>query len=152
MALNLKIDDGYQEFMINGDPEKVIRFNPSDVGILARFQEAQKAIQEVQNEIQADLPKDEEGQREDSQQMARIVERVSNVVREQVDYIFASPVSEVVFGAASPLSSVKGVPYFERLLQAILPYIEKAIKAEQAASKARTAKYTAPFVKPGMPS
>ena len=32
---NIRFDDGYKEFMINDDPNKVIRFDPTDFAILS---------------------------------------------------------------------------------------------------------------------
>jgi len=35
---DIRFDDGFEEFTINGDPQRVIRINPKDVNILARFE------------------------------------------------------------------------------------------------------------------
>jgi hypothetical protein len=139
---NLIIDDGLKEFSINNDPNKVIRFNPADFGIIERINNAYKEIEKVQNEV-PDIELNNDGSPVDMlSNAAEVVSKVSNTIKKQIDYIFDSPVSDVVFGNQSPLSMVKGVPYYERFLNAVVPIIEKEVKAEQEASRKRIEKYT----------
>lgn len=139
---NLIIDDGFKEFTINNDPNKVIRFNPSDFGIIERINNAYKEIEDVQNSVD-DIELNNDGSPVDFlNNAAETVSRVSNIIKKEIDYIFDSPVSEVVFGNQSPLSMVKGAPFYERFLNAVVPIIEKEVKAEQTASQKRISKYT----------
>lgn len=139
---NLIIDDGFKEFSINNDPNKVIRFNPADFGIIERINNAYKEIEKVQNEV-PDIELNNDGSPVDMlSAAAEAVSKVDNTIKKQIDYIFDSPVSDVVFGNQSPLSMVKGVPYYERFLNAVVPIIEKEVKAEQEASRKRIEKYT----------
>ena len=139
---NLNFDDGYKEFSINNDPNRVIRFNPADFSIIERIKAAYDEIDKVtkmDNEInlKADgTPVEELGK------AAEIVKGINDTIKNQIDYIFNSPVSEMVFGKQSPLSMVKGVPLWERFMNAIAPVIQKEVKAEQLASQKRISKYT----------
>ena len=143
---SIRFDDGYKEFMINDDPSRVIRFNPADYGIIERFNTARKEILAEIDKLQKDIdikpdgspdvPEDELGE------AAEMMARVRTLICDKVDYIFGSPVAEIVFGTQSPLSSVKGVPLFERFIKAAQPYIEKEVKVEQEASQKRVEKYT----------
>ena len=36
---NLNFDDGLKRVTINGDPNRVLKYNPGDMGILDRMQE-----------------------------------------------------------------------------------------------------------------
>ena len=47
---NLNFDDGYKKFMVNNDPNRVVRFNPADINLLDRLDQAQKRIEEEQKE------------------------------------------------------------------------------------------------------
>lgn len=139
---NLIIDDGFKEFSINNDPNRIIRFNPADFGIIERINNAYKEIEKVQNEV-PDIELNNDGSPVDMlSAAAEAVSKVDNTIKKQMDYIFDSPVSDVVFGNQSPLSMVKGVPYYERFLNAVVPIIEKEVKAEQEASRKRIEKYT----------
>lgn len=44
--MNINFNDGYEEITINNDPDKVIRINTNDFGILGRIQRAQLELQE----------------------------------------------------------------------------------------------------------
>lgn len=140
---NICFDDGFKEFTLNNDPNKVIRFNPSDFSILERFNAAQKKIDEAYKNINEYIKINNDGSPGDElEETAEAISKVNELVREQVDYIFDSNVSSAVFGNQSPLSMVKGVPFFERFISAAQPFIEREIVAEQKASQKRIEKYT----------
>lgn len=139
---NLIIDDGFKSFMINDDPNKVIRFNPADFGIIERINTAYKEIQAVQN-IAEDIDLNPDGSPvEMMESAANAVAKVSNTIKQQIDFIFDSPVSAVVFGNQSPLSMVKGKPFYERFLNIVKPEIVKSVEKEKEASQKRVQKYT----------
>lgn len=140
--LNINIDDGFKEFTINNDASKVIRFNPSDFGIIERINTAYKEIEKVQSTAEEFELNTDGTPVEQIESAANAVAKVSNTIKEQIDYIFDSPVSAVVFGNQSPLSMVKGKPYYESFLDAVKPEIEKCVKAERLASQKRIEKYT----------
>ena len=143
---SIRFDDGYKEFMINDDPNRVIRFNPADYGILERFNIAHKEITKEMEALQADFDIKTDGTpdvpEDELNEAAEMLAKVRKLICDKVDYIFGSPVSEAAFGTQSPLSSVKGLPLFERFIRAAQPFIEKEVKAEQKASQKRVNKYT----------
>ena len=143
---SLRFDDGYKEFMINDDPNRVIRFNPADYGIIERFNTARKNILTEMEKIQSDIDINPDGTpnvpEDELEEAAEMLGKTRKLICDQVDYIFGSPVSESAFGTQSPLSSVKGLPLFERFIRAAQPFIEKEVKAEQLASQKRINKYT----------
>lgn len=142
---NLSFEDGYREFTVNGDQNRIVRFNPSDIGILERIQEAEKNINKQMALLEKDVKLEPDGSpdQEDSsfQYAAEMVGKAGAVIKEQVDYIFGNAVSEAAFGSQSPLSTVKGVFLFERFLNAVKPFIEKEVRAEAEASQKRMSKY-----------
>lgn len=143
---NLIIDDGLKEFMINGDKNKVIRFNPADINLLERFDKAYKSIEEEQRRIEKDIELKTNGEPiegvEDYEQALEIIQGLNQLIKDKIDYIFDSEVADVIFGNQSPMSTVKGRPFFERVFDAIQPILEKEITAEQKASEKRVNKYT----------
>ena len=143
---SIRFDDGYKEFMINDDPDRVIRFNPADYGIIERFNTARKVILIEMEKIQGDIDINPDGTpnvaEDELGEAAELLSKTRKLICDQVDYIFGSPVAEIVFGNQSPLSSIKGIPLFERFIRAAQPYIEKEVKAEQEASMKRVNKYT----------
>ncbi len=134
---NIRFDDGYKEFMINDDPNKVIRFDPTDFAIIERFNTAMNNIEKYKDEFD-----NNEDTADGLESAAETVSKINTYIREQIDYIFDSPVSDIAFGNKSPLAMVKGVPLFERFLNAVIPEMEKEIKSEMKASEKRVSKYT----------
>ena len=45
---NLSFDDGYKSFTVNGDPNRVIRFNPADPEIINRLLALNKKFENYQ--------------------------------------------------------------------------------------------------------
>jgi len=140
---SIRFDDGYKEFMINDDPNKVIRFDPADFGIIERFNNALKNIEKATETIKNDIDINPQGEPlSELEEAAEAVAKVNKLIKDQIDYIFDSPVSDMVFGNKSPLALVKGVPLFERFIMAAKEVIEKEVKKEMEASQKRIEKYT----------
>lgn len=131
----LIFDEGFKEFNINGDPDRVIRFNPTDISIIERAQKVKKEIGEEVKKLDALEINDDEA-------VAKAVEEVNKIIKEKINYIFGSAVSETVFGVQSPLASANGITLAERFIAAAIPVIQKEIEDEDKKSKARMSKYT----------
>ena len=138
----LSFDEGYKEFSINGDENRVIRFNPSDLAIIKRLEEAKNKISESMA-IKDDIELDNEGKPVDSlENYSKVISHIDNVIKEQINYIFDSDVADVVFGNQSPLANIKGKPLYERFMESVMPEIKKAVEEEAKESRKRVAKYT----------
>lgn len=131
----LIFDEGFKEFNINGDPNRVIKFNPTDISIIER-------AQKVKREIGKEVEKLDSLEINDDEAMAQAVEQVNKIIKEKINYIFGSDVSDTVFGLQSPLASANGTTLAERFIAAALPVIQKEIEDENKKSKARVSKYT----------
>ena len=138
---NLNFDDGYKEYSINNDPNRVIRFNPADFGIIERINKAYEEIDKATIDTDIELKANGEPMKLIGQ-AAEVVKAMNDTIRKQIDYIFNSPVSDIVFGNQSPLGMVKGVPLYERFLSTLIPVIQKEVEAEMLASRKRVSKYT----------
>lgn len=128
-------EEGYKEFTINGDPTRVIKFNPSDISIIERAQKVRKEISEEVKSL-------DNLKIEDEEELANAVNKVNEIVKEKINYIFGSDVSDIAFGLQSPIASANGVTLAERFISAVLPIIQKEIEEEDKKSKARISKYT----------
>lgn len=124
---SLDFDDGLKRLAINGDENRVIVVNPTDVAIVARYREKLPEIESLSAET------------EDSEEIPEILDKK---VREFVDYIIGSPVSEIVFGKTNCISMAGGQTIFENFLTAYMEYMKPEIKAEYERSKKRVEKYT----------
>lgn len=140
---NILFDDGLKSFMVQNDPNRVIRFSPADYGLIERIDTAGKRMQDAVKKIGVDIELRSNGEPlEDIEAVAEVIREVNKVIFEQVDYIFNSQVSEIVFGNQSPVSTVKGKFLFENFMNAVTPYLVQELETEQKASNARIKKYT----------
>lgn len=138
--LNLNFNEGVKTFSINNDPERVIAVNLTDFGILERFETASKKIKTFIDDFDA---VDVEGSHSMSDPEVQMFIRSDKFIREQIDYIFNSNVSDIVFGKTNCVSLVKGEPLYLRFFEAILPEIQKALKDERRRQYDKTQKYNA---------
>lgn len=134
---NISFDEGFKEFSINGDESRVIRFNPKDLGILTRMESTLSDFN--------DLEKKMKESNEDN--FLEAFKDVELSIKEKINSIFNSNVYDVIFNGQSPLALIKGEFLFMSVINAIIPIIEKEIKAEQKASEKRMAKYTEKYHK-----
>lgn len=138
---NINIDDGREAITINGDPNRTIYVQASDFNIKVRARQAQKNIGDLLEKLNAQNPETDEA-------FVDVLEEVDTKIREQINFIFNSDVSQTVFGACSPLMSLKsGKSYVEAFLDAILPELERIAKKAAEASEKRIAKHTRKYAK-----
>lgn len=130
---SINFNQGYKEYDIGGDPNKIIRFVPSDFNLPHRIEQSMEAIEQL-----AEKYKDADK----SDNSAEVMTACDAAFREQINYIFNSDVCSVVFGNTNCTSIVGGRPLWDNFLRAILPEIEKCIKEEARASEKNIAKYT----------
>lgn len=142
MSQSIKFDEGYKEYDINGDSTRIIRVDTADYGLIERFEEAERRIK-AQLDKYKDVKIKPDGSADMSDEAAcKAVAELSRTIRKAMDYIFDYEVSSVVFGNRSPLSTRKGVPLYERFMNAMMPIIQADIEAEAKASNKRIQKYT----------
>ena len=131
----LKIDLGLRTYEICDADENVIgviRFNPADMGFVARWQEFQACAEKLADE-HPDTP--EELAAKDAE------------MKDLLDKTFAAPVSEVLFQGLSCFAlCADGRFVLENVLLAIVPEIKDAIAAAQKESEKRISKHTAAYV------
>ena len=134
---SLKFNTGIKEFDINGDKNKIIRIDTTDINLGQRIEKAQKELKKIAKKYEIVI---KSGKLEEKP--FEVMTEYDQLVREQIDYMFDSPVSEIAFGNTNSLSVCGGNPLFENFLNAILPEIENDINEEQKNSAKRIEKYT----------
>lgn len=131
--MEITIDRGYRTYDIkdtDGTLVGTIRFNPADPGIAGRLDEASKKIETLR------------GKPVTPENMMAL----DKAIRDQLDYAFGSPVSDVLFGGNSAVAFCdNGRLLIENVLDAIFPVVRAEIESAQKASADRMEKYTAPY-------
>ena len=133
----ISFDEGYKEFAINNDENRVIRFNPKDFGILTRMEDTLSDFEALEKKLK-------DGNEEEFTNNLREAEKV---VHEKIDSIFNANVHEIIFNHQSPISLVGGEFLFMRVIEALVPIVEKEVKYEMQKSEKRMSKYTEKYKK-----
>ena len=148
---DIRFDDGFEEFTINGDPQRVIRINPKDVNILARFEKSMKELKEESSSI-SDIEVRADGSLAEMQhsklsENARRLQEFNESINQKLNYIFNADVAEAAFGRQSPLSLVgKDNRFlFEVFLEAALEAVKEKLDEAAKSIEKRTEKYAGAY-------
>lgn len=143
-------------FSINGDENRVIRFNPADPNLIKRVVQAEEIIHKAQDKIGERLEEpdtatiDEEAVNEMTvRESAAVLQELEDVIRDQVNYIFNADVYDTAFAGQSPLCIVgeEKEYLFEAFIKSVVPIIEEETKGYKEASQKRIEKYTKDYKK-----
>lgn len=143
MTQSINFDEGYKTYEINGDPERVIRIDTSDYGLMERFRQAEKNLNTIAQKYQNLIFAPNDSPEDKTEAAISTMTEFDREIKQEIDRIFNSSVSEVVFGNASSLSTRNGVPLYERFMNAVIPIIKADLEAEEKKSEKRIRKYTA---------
>jgi len=140
-----------QRFAINGDKNKVIELNTSDLRISSRLSIAYDKLTKYMDEVSEALknvPDEEEALSEEQEKI--IEEQLSNIdakMREEVDYIFDAPISDLCCDGGSMYDPFEGQFRFEHIIDALTKLYENNLNNEFNRMKRRVAQKTSKYTK-----
>jgi hypothetical protein len=124
---SIRIDTGVKRIAINGDPTRVIEFNPKDVlfaekyyQMVGEFQNKQEDYSTRAEVLEADAEVDEIGLPLNTQERLALFREICDWTKEKIDQVFGAGTSEKAFGEA--LNFDMFVQFFE----GVKPFIEEA--------------------------
>ena len=140
--MQLNIDTGVQSIDIIRNREKAgeVKFSLSDPALLKRLRDVSARAEEIQKSSTL-------GETDDLDAQLDEASRIDKEMRNLLDWAFAAPVSDIVFGNSFCFTTSGGVTAMEQFLAGVMPLVEKAFKAEVAAAKKRQDKYLAKYKK-----
>ncbi|GEM_PF-5354144 len=145
------VDLGYEErkkFRINGDYDRVLELNISDLNIFSRFTESypklQQLLQDAQDKVQKINTEDDD---ESLKQLADVLKEIDADMRKQIDYIFNSNVSEVCAPDGTMYDPVNGSFRFEHIIDVVAKLYTNGLDKELSALKKKTSKHTSKYTK-----
>ncbi len=130
---NLEFDTGMIELAIQGDQERVLRFNPEDgkivdgfLGLIGKINIRLKELsKEEEKIIQLDL-----SELEKVREKNKINLEIDAFFRSELDLIFGAGTSNLVFeNLCTSAITANGECIFSNFIYATLPYFEKEMKA-----------------------
>lgn len=135
-----------KEFRINGDNNRVLKLHTSDTNIIPRLNKGYKELNNLVQEMTALNAEDIESE-EDFEKLAEQLQTLDKKMREQLDYIFDSNVSEVCAPVGSMCDLKDGKFQFEHILESLAPLYEKAFTTELGKLRQNVTKHTAKYTK-----
>ena len=131
------IDDGREEYeIVNkfGDIIGKFRMNPSDMGMIRRYNAFGDEISSMTEGVSEDMESEE------------ILRKLESRLFVAFDDFFGSQVSHDIFGTTSPFSPMSnGELYFETVITAICSLIEQETGERLKKVNAKVAKYAAKY-------
>lgn len=136
-------DNGIKEYEINNNG--VLRFNPSDPNVYARFFDAAEQIQQIEKEL-TEKGKTLANDEENGEVAIRLMQEADRKVKELLEQVFGpgNDFDKLLGGVNLLAVAVNGERVVTNLMQALMPVIEQGAKkcAEQrvgdAVSQAKT--------------
>lgn len=140
-----------KRFAINGDKDKIIELNTSDLGISNRLSIAYDKLTKYMDEVGEALKNvPDEGEALSEEQEKVIEEQLSNIdakMREEVDYIFDAPISDLCCDGGSMYDPFEGQFRFEHIIDALTKLYENNLNNEFNKMKRRVAQKTSKYTK-----
>ena len=142
------VDLGYVEkkkFRFGNDNSRILELNVSDLNVITRlsktYPELQNAVERAQSAVNS-LSDDCE-----LSDIADVLESIDKEMREKIDYIFDTNVSEVCVPSGNMYDPVGGQFRFERVIMKLAELYGNGLNYEFANLRTNTAKHTAKYTK-----
>lgn len=142
-----------KRFRIDGDDSRIVELNTSDLNILPRLKEAYPKLQELNKkvaelapEVSSDNSETEFGD-ETFNKTIDVLVNIDKSMRELIDYIFDSNVSEVCAPSGSMYDPIGGQCRFEHIITCLSNLYETDLNTELNQLSKRTEKYTAKYTR-----
>jgi hypothetical protein len=126
MTESLRIETGEIRLLINGDPQRVLRFNPDDVVFVEKFYDLMQAFAKREKDfikraeaLDAETEVDEFGIPVNTKERLAFVREISEWLREQIDDVFGEGTAQTVFGDTHAIEA------YNQFFDGIAPYIQK---------------------------
>ena len=137
-----------QKFRINGDNNKILELNTSDMGILARLEEAYPKLMTLQDKVASLADTDLEA--EDDILLSSTANKLTDIdrdMRDTLDFIFQSNVSEICGSEGSMYDPIDGVFRYEYIIETLTKLYENNLESEFSKMKSRIDKHTSKYTK-----
>lgn len=139
-----------KRFRINGDPNKILELNTSDLSISSRLSTAYEKLTKYMDEVGtvlADIPEESDEITSEQESLAETkLTEIDDKMKEALDYIFDAPVSAVCADGGSMYDPFNGMFRYEHIIDALSKLYETNLNREFSLMRkkvsAKTAKYT----------
>ena len=131
-----------KRFRIDGDDDRIIELNTSDMTILNRINDADKKLRELADYATFDVEDTAENQEE---AITKLIS-TDKQMREIIDYLFNSNVADICAPNGSMYDPFNGKYRFEHILETLFALYEKNINDEYKKMKKNVEKHTNKYI------
>ena len=134
--MQISINTGVKsiEIVRNGEHVGDVTFSLSDPALLNRLRTVQTKAKELEESSRLNEIEDLEAALDEAA-------RIDKEIRALLDWAFAAPVSDIVFGESFSFTTCDGVTAIEQFLDGVMPYVAECFRAETDAARKRQGKY-----------
>lgn len=130
-------------FRINGDPNKILELNTSDMGIVKRLNDVYPKLQELAKKATTFDEKElTDNSDEALDKFAKKLDEIDNDMRNLVDELFQSNVSEICCDNGTMYDLYGGVMRFEHIISKLSTLYENNFQNEVGKVRERIKKHT----------
>lgn len=133
-----------KRFRIDGDDNRIIELNTSDMTILNRLDEADKQLRELADK--ATFGMSETGEDDNADTVKELL-ATDKQMRAIIDYLFDAPVSDVCAPDGSMYDPFNGKYRFEHIMEILFALYEKNISEEIKKMRRNVQKHTDKYTK-----
>lgn len=132
-----------KRFRIDGDDNRIIELNTSDMTILNRLDESERRLKELADSTNVDLTGDDKS---DKDIVSRLL-KTDREMRDIIDYLFDSPVADICAPDGSMYDPFNGKYRFEHIMETLFTLYEQNISDEIKKMRRNVQKHTDKYVK-----
>ena len=143
-----------KRFRIDNDDSRIIELNTSDLNILARLKETYPKLVALADNAFKNLPEvdvvDENYDFITDENTGKVIDALEDAdkqMRELVDYIFDSNVSEICAPGGSMYDPINGKFRFEHIIETLAALYETEVSSEMNKISTRVSKHTDKYMK-----
>lgn len=145
-VIDIKLATEKQKIRIDGDDNRIIELDTSDLSVLERLQKVYPRLNELGMKGFDIDDTDEETTLETMEKVSTALSSIDKEMRNIIDYIFDSPIADVCVPTGALYNMYNGQFQFERILDVLFGLYAENIQSEfgkmSARMKQHTAKYT----------
>lgn len=124
---NLNFDDGSISLAVQGDMNRLLTFNPTDLNMASKFYKLIEKSEEKGKEITEKAKKVDNST--DNKELIEFLTEVDEYFKGELDNVFGAGSSKIIFGDINVMSTSSNGDYvISNFLMALCPHFEKAQK------------------------
>lgn len=136
-----------RKFRFNGDFNRILELNVSDMNIYSRYTQAYPKLQKFAKEASERVQKIDVDADDAMQEIAKFLTDIDTQMREQIDYIFDTNASEICAPEGNMFDPVNGSYRFEHIIDTLAKLYTTGFESEIAKFKNKTSKHTSKYTK-----